>query len=109
MRAFGDNYLAIKALQRFAEFNIRNDDLSTLVWLDDESVVPRPTNEQILAKAAEMRAARNDQIYKDKRKPDYPDLNQFADAIYWMQKGDRSFMDKWLADCDEVKARYPKP
>ena len=108
-RAFGDNYLAIKELQKFSEFAMQNDDLSTLIWLDDPSVVPRPTNEEILTKAAEMRAARNDQPYKDKRKSEYPDLNQFADAFYWLQKGDNSKMTQWIADCDAVKALYPKP
>lgn len=105
------NFLAIKALQKYAEFGLWNDDLSTLVWYDDEAVVPRPTDEEILSKAAELRAA-DEGVgginYKQERAWQYPPLTDFADALYWAQKGDRSKMDAWIAACDEVKAKVPK-
>jgi hypothetical protein len=46
--------------------------------------------------------------YDYKRRQEYPDLSEFADAIYWQQKGDNSKLIAWVAKCDAVKAKYPK-
>jgi hypothetical protein len=102
------NFLAIKELQSFAEFNMSNDDLSTLVWLEDESVVPRPTDEEILAKADEIRSRNIRADYKDKRFSEYPPLAEFADAYYWAQQGNTELMDAWVSKVSAVKAKFPK-
>jgi hypothetical protein len=47
--------------------------------------------------------------YDYKRRQEYPDLSELADAIYWQQKGDNSKMEAWVAKCDIVKTKYPKP
>lgn len=46
--------------------------------------------------------------HKDKRKREYPPLEDFVDAFYWMQKGDSAMMDAYIAKCDAVKAKHPK-
>ncbi len=46
--------------------------------------------------------------YKDDRRAEYPDLGDFADAVYWAQKGDDSKMVDWIACCDAVKVNNPK-
>lgn len=43
----------------------------------------------------------------DKRKNVYPLFQDLADAIYWEKKGDSTKMDKYIADCDEVKILLP--
>lgn len=47
--------------------------------------------------------------YSIKRATAYPALPEFADAFYWLQKGDASKMAAYLAACDAVKAAFPKP
>ena len=40
------------------------------------------------------------------RKNAYPPIEVYLDA---MVKGDQAAIDKYIADCKAVKARYPKP
>lgn len=61
------------------------------------------------AKAAELQAAEDAVAYKRQRRPEYPSLATFADAYYWAQKGDNTKMDEYVAACDAVKTKYPKP
>ena len=47
--------------------------------------------------------------YKDVRKPLYPSLGDFADAMYWNSKGDTSKLTAYYAACEKVKTDNPKP
>lgn len=47
--------------------------------------------------------------WRGHRMREYPPLQQLADALYWSQRGDQSLMEAYLAACDEVKRKYPKP
>ena len=47
--------------------------------------------------------------YKDDRKPLYPPIEDFADAMYWNSKGDSSKLTAYYAACQKVKADNPKP
>jgi hypothetical protein len=47
--------------------------------------------------------------YKARRVKEYPPLQDFADALYWAQRGDPSKLDAYLAACDAVKKKYAKP
>ena len=44
--------------------------------------------------------------YKEKRQAEYPDFKEYLDGIV---KGDQAQIDKYIADCQAVKAKYPKP
>jgi len=46
--------------------------------------------------------------YGELRRREYPPLEDLADAIYWMERKDKSLMEAWLKNCDAVKAKYPK-
>ena len=54
----------------------------------------------------------NDQLaldnltYTEKRRIEYPPVIDYIDA---MVKGDQVAIDKYIADCKAVKAKYPKP
>ena len=61
------------------------------------------------AAAAEIQAELDATQYQRDRQPEYPSLATFADAYYWAQKGDNTKMDEYVAACDAVKAKYPKP
>ena len=43
--------------------------------------------------------------YKSKRANEYPDFKEYLDGIV---KGDQSQIDKYIADCLAIKAKYPK-
>ena len=61
------------------------------------------------AAAAEIQAELDATQYQRDRAPEYPSLATFADAYYWAQKGDNTKMDEYVAACDAVKTKYPKP
>ena len=61
------------------------------------------------AASAEIQAELNATQYQRQRAPEYPSLATFADAYYWAQKGDNTKMDEYVAACDAVKTKYPKP
>ena len=43
--------------------------------------------------------------YIDRRQAEYPDFKEYLDGIV---KGDQAQIDKYIADCQAVKAKYPK-
>ena len=43
--------------------------------------------------------------YKAKRQSEYPPITDYLDGIV---KGDQAQIDKYIADCLAVKAKYPK-
>ena len=47
--------------------------------------------------------------YKSVRRPLYPSLGDFADAMYWNSKGDSSKLTAYYAACEKVKTDNPKP
>ena len=44
--------------------------------------------------------------YARKRAAEYPPMAEWIDGLV---KGDQAQMDKYIADCLAVKAKYPKP
>jgi len=47
--------------------------------------------------------------YKSVRRPLYPSLGDFADAMYWNSKGDSTKLEAYYAACEKVKTDNPKP
>ena len=47
--------------------------------------------------------------YIAKRQPEYPPLTDLADALYHQSKGDETKLTAYLAKCEAVKTKYPKP
>jgi hypothetical protein len=43
--------------------------------------------------------------YKSKRIAEYPPITDYLDGVV---KGDQAQIDKYIADCQAVKAKYPK-
>ena len=44
--------------------------------------------------------------YKEKRRNEYPPITDYVDGVV---KGDQSQIDAYVAACQAVKAKYPKP
>jgi hypothetical protein len=43
------------------------------------------------------------------RRLSYPDLSDFADAMYWASRGDGSKLEKYYSTIDAIKSAHPKP
>ena len=93
-----------------ALLTIQGNTLDDLVVTNQETGKPF-VFDQALAEAAwnEIAAEAAATAYQRNRQPEYPSLATFADAYYWAQKGDNTKMDEYVASCDAVKAKYPKP
>jgi len=87
-----------------------------VVIIDDDSGAYDKDNKKITLEQSKIDAARatldSDYAkvkYKDDRKPLYPPLEDFADAMYWNSKGDSTKLTAYYAACEKVKADNPKP
>lgn len=66
---------------------------------------------RITAAEAEQIKVQNDAIrfnglpYAEKRRLEYPPITDYIDGVV---KGDQQQIDKYVADCLAVKAKYPK-
>jgi len=103
-------------------------DINDLDYIDDVSVLKEKYNintyqigdtlynidgtqygelpQDIEEKRAELIAEYNALNYQRKRKFEYPPITDYLDAVV---KGDQVQIDKYIADCLAVKAKYPKP
>jgi len=54
---------------------------------------------------AAVQALVDSQAYIAKRAAEYPPITDYLDGIV---KGDQDQIDKYIADCQAVKAKYPK-
>ena len=59
--------------------------------------------------AAELAAEAAATQYQRDRQPEYPDLTDLADALYWSNQGDNTKLDEYYAKVSAVKTKYPKP
>jgi hypothetical protein len=88
-------------------FVLKDDDLTTLKWLDSSNneVVVTVTNEDIEAKAQELLDAYNAADYARNRAEAYPSIADQLDMIFHAGLGG----DEFQAAIQAVKDAYPKP
>lgn len=96
---------AIQSLVPGAQLSIE-DTYESILWLDDR---PQPSKAEVDAELAAQIAEWDRTEYRRLRAPEYPPLTELADAIFWQQQGDESKMAAYVAACEAVKAKYPKP
>lgn len=94
---------AIKAINSEAEFTYQNEDVSTIEWLNNTTPI---SSDDITSKQTELENAYTAKQYQRDRAKEYPDFIDYLDGIV---KGDQAQIDKYIADCQAVKAKYPKP
>jgi hypothetical protein len=92
---------ALQSLRPGAEWVLRGDELE---WLDTEQT--RPTDAEIEAEVARLQADYEAKKYQRDRAAEYPSVNDYLDGIV---KGDQAQIDAYIAACQAVKAKYPKP
>ena len=66
--------------------------------------VPFTSEEISAAEAAAAEAAKTE--YQRQRAAEYPDFREYLDGIV---KGDQAQIDSYIAACQAIKAKYPKP
>jgi len=82
-------------------------------FLDDDSFayllptgsVPISDAEAATIRAAIQAAAQAARTYAEKRAAEYPLFTDYLDGVV---KGDQAQINKYIADCQAVKAKYPK-
>jgi hypothetical protein len=95
---------ALQSLKPGAQWTLSGDNYSGLNWLDEEQT--QPTEEECLAEAARLQAAYDALEYQRLRAPEYPAITDYLDGIV---KGDQEQIDSYIAACQAVKTKYPKP
>ena len=63
-------------------------------------------NNPITYDAVAVQAYMDAHAYIAKRQAEYPPMTDYLDGI---AKGDQAQINKYIADCQAVKAKYPKP
>ena len=67
--------------------------------------VPITDEEANIIRASNRAAAFAALSYDEKRLSEYPPMTDYLDGV---AKGDQAQIDKYIADCQAVKAKYPK-
>ena len=79
-----------------------------LHWLDDDSFVHLLPSGSVSITDEEAEALRPqpaELTYAQKRAVEYPPMTDYLDGVV---KADQAQIDKYIADCQAVKAKYPK-
>lgn len=95
---------ALQAIAPGAEWVLRGNDYDGLEWLDETQT--KPTEAEVLAEVARLESEWNATEYQRLRAAEYPPIANYLDGVV---KGDQAQIDKYIADCLAVKAKYPKP
>jgi hypothetical protein len=98
---------AIKSLYPEAQFIIVNDNFDDIQWLEF-SLDEKPTKETIDAEISRLQAEYDAKEYQRLRAPEYPDLKELADALYWNSRGDVTKLEFYYEKCEAIKSKYPK-
>jgi hypothetical protein len=80
---------------------VKNNDIDNIEWINTQPI----DKELILAEVAKLEEEYESKQYQRDRAKEYPDFKDYLDGIV---KGDQAQIDKYIADCLAVKAKYPK-
>jgi hypothetical protein len=97
-----DKFSAIVSLRPNCGFAIDED--GTLSW-SELNTQERPTDAEIDAEIVRLQAEYDSKVYIAKRQAEYPSFIDYLDGV---AKGDQAQINKYIADCQAVKAKYPK-
>jgi len=95
---------ALINLRPKAQWNLNGDTVDGLQWLDTEQT--RPTNQEIANEVARLEAEYDNKEYQRKRAAEYPPYTDYLDGVV---KGNQVQIDAYIAACQAVKTKYPKP
>lgn len=95
---------ALQYLRTSPKFTVSGDTYADIQWLDETQT--QPTEAEVLSEVARLEAEWNATEYQRLRAAEYPPITDYLDGVV---KGDQAQVDKYVADCLAVKAKYPKP
>ena len=78
---------------------------SNVVTIDDGTGAFDAEGNKVTIDMSAVNAWVDPEAYKSKRQPEYPPMTDYLDGI---AKGDQAQIDKYIVDCQAVKAKYPK-
>jgi hypothetical protein len=80
---------------------------NSLHFIDPEyaSLLPEGSVQITDEEAEALRPQPTELTYAQKRAAEYPPMTDYLDGVV---KGDQAQIDKYIADCQAVKAKYPK-
>jgi len=76
-----------------------------VVTVDDGNGARDAQGNKVEIDMAAVNAWVDPNAYKAKRAKEYPSITEYLDGVV---KGDQTQIDKYIADCLAVKAKYPK-
>ncbi len=82
---------------------------SNVVKVIDDTTAYDAQGNPVIYNEATVQAYIDAHAYIAKRQPEYPPLTDLADALYHQSKGDETKLTAYLAKCEAVKTKYPKP
>ena len=85
-----------------SQWSLTGDSYDGLTWYSN---TPKPTKEELDAQWDAVKANVDAHAYIAKRAAEYPPITDYIDGVV---KGDQAQIDKYIADCLAVKAKYPK-
>lgn len=86
------------------EAEISMADGSFITWTKPS--VPPVTDAQIEAELQRLQTEYDAKQYQRQRAIEYPPITDYLDGVV---KGDQAQIDAYIAACQAVKAKYPKP
>jgi hypothetical protein len=94
---------ALFSLYPSAVWTLNGDAYSGLTWLSTD--IAKPDEQTLIAECNRLQAEYNSKEYQRQRAVEYPPMADYLDGVV---KGDQSQIAKYIADCQAVKAKYPK-
>jgi len=79
---------------------------SNVVTIDDGAGAFDAQGNKVTIDMDAVNAWTDPEAYKAQRQREYPPMTDYLDGI---AKGDQAQIAKYIADCQAVKAKYPKP
>lgn len=95
---------ALERLSGGEGFAISNNSYDSLVWFS--KTIPKPTKDQVDAEMVIVLSDFAATEYQRLRVLEYPPITDYIDGVV---KGDQAQIDAYIAACQAVKDKYPKP
>ena len=86
------------------QWTMNGEDYSNLKWKNSNKI-PKPTESELDVEVTRLQADYDAKKYQRDRQPEYPQIGEQLDMIYWDKKNGTK---KWEEAIDKVKADHPK-
>lgn len=95
---------ALLSLCPGVEWTIYGNNYDTLVFHTTDTA--KPSLFELTAEVQRLQEDYDSKLYQRLRQPEYPPITDYLDAVV---KGDQAQMQAYIAACQAIKQKYPKP